>query len=66
MTRSRRVYQPPRWHANYVAMALTKVEIDHHENLKEMEKLSMSIEDFKIDNEVAGVGAGLGGGFSIH
>ena len=47
-------------------MALTKVEIDHHENLKEMEKLSMSIEDFKIDNEVAGVGAGLGGGFSIH
>ena len=63
VTRSGRVSQAPSWHSNYTALALTKAELGLYANLKEMAMLGMSIEDGKIDDEVAGVGAGLGGGF---
>ena len=67
VTRSGRVSKPPRWHSsydvNYAALALTKAELGYYADLKEIALLSMSVEDGYIDNEVVGVGAGLGGGF---
>ena len=67
VTRSGRVSQPPSWHSNYeasyAAMLLTKAEQNYYANLKEMAVLGMSVEDGQIENEVVGVGAGLGGGF---
>ena len=62
-TRSGRVSKAPSWHSNYAVLGLTKAELGLQTSLKEMSLLSMSVEDSFIDQEIAGVGSGLGGGF---
>ena len=47
---------------NYAALEMTSAELGYYTNLKELELLSMSDEDRVVDDEVAGVGSGLGGG----
>lgn len=48
----------------YAVLGLTKAEMEYQERLKEMALLELSKEDYDIDYEVAGVGAGIGGGFT--
>ena len=64
ITRSGRVTEKPFWHANYAMLALTEAEFGYQTHLKEAAKRDLSAEDFAIDHELAGVGAGLGGGFN--
>ena len=64
VTRSGRVSQPPGWLRDYAALALTKEEAGYQANLMNIAKMEFGEEDVKIDHELAGVGAGVGGGFS--
>ena len=64
VTRSGRVSRAPGWHANFAALALTPAEMAYQAQLTEMMMMEYSSADCRIDREVAGIGAGLGGGFS--
>ena len=64
VTRSGRVSQPPRWLNDYAALALTKEEAGYQVNLRNIAKMEFAEEEVTIDHELAGVGAGIGGGFS--
>ena len=64
VTRSGRVSRAPAWHNDYAALALTETEVEYQKNLQEMAEMEFAGEDVRIEHELAGVGAGIGGGFS--
>ena len=43
---------------------MTKAEIEYQAGLKETARLEFCKEDFELDHKMAGVGAGIGGGFT--
>ena len=45
-------------------MSLTKAEKEYQEYVYKCDEQNMSNEDLEIDHELAGVGAGVGGGFT--
>ena len=63
ITRSGRASRQPRWMANYAVLALTKSEMQYQAMLKDVAKAEVASADFRVDHKLAGVGAGLGGGF---
>ena len=46
-------------------MALTPDELAYHVNLMELNRQEQSEEDYIIDYEMAFIGSGLGGGYTV-
>eukprot|EP00957_Ditylum_brightwellii_P158155 12037908-Ditylum_brightwellii.AAC.2 len=62
-TRVGRVFRPNTKYG-IETMAFTQAEMGYHANLCETAIMEYAKEDFQLDFEVAGVGAGIGGGFT--